>query len=99
MERSRVAVSVLGLPLHPCKGFVYTVTTRQRCLKINQPKADKECSYGKGMGWMQEDEMFKRFESKPKTRSKRQPLQWYKNIPGFSRSLQTPQGDGWLRLK
>lgn len=38
MERSRVAVSVLGLPLHPCKGFVYTVTTRQRCLKINQPK-------------------------------------------------------------
>ena len=74
-------VSVLGLPLHPCKGFVCTVTTRRRCLKINQPKADKECFYGEGMGWMQEDEMFKRFESKPKTRSNRRPLH----------SVKTPQ--------
>ena len=63
-----------GSSLHPCKGFACTVTTRQRCLKINQPKADQECSSGEGIGWMQEDEMFKRFESKPKTRSKGQAL-------------------------
>lgn len=73
VERSRVVVSVLDLPLHPCKGLVCTVTRRQRHLKINQPKADKEGSCGEGMGWMQGHEMFKRFESKPKPRSKRQP--------------------------
>lgn len=32
-------VSALGLPLHPCKGFMCTVTTKTQilvCLKINQ---------------------------------------------------------------
>lgn len=63
---------VVGLvPLHPCSGFV-CIVTRQRSL--NQPEVDEECSYGKGMGWMQEDRMFKRFGSEPQTRSKRQPL-------------------------
>ena len=48
--------------------------------KTEMPKADKECSYGEGMGWLREDEMFKRFESTPKTRSKRQPLHGVKTL-------------------
>lgn len=56
------------------------VTRRQilSCLKINQPNT--ECSYGEGRTGLG-DEMFKRFESKPKTRSKRKHLHRVKTPP------------------
>lgn len=67
MERSRVVGFVLGLCFPACRGFCLLSH-----LKINQAQAAQECSYREGMGRMLGDEMFKRFESKPKTRSKRQ---------------------------
>lgn len=50
------------------------------------------------MGWMRDDEMFKRFESKPKARSKRQALHGVKTPQGSPDHFRLLKEIG-LRLK